>query len=609
MADQSMNNFDAKSFVASLSSAPGVYEMFDGHGKHLYVGKARNLNKRVASYFRTNGLPPKTQAMMRHVARIEVTVTRTENEALLLENNLIKRYRPRYNVVWRDDKSYPYIYLDDSHQYPRLGFYRGNRREAGRFFGPYANAGAVRGTLAQLQKVFPVRQCEDTFFRVRSRPCLQYQIKRCSAPCVDLITPEDYEEDVKQAVLFLQGKDRTLNRFLEKKMEAASARLDYETAARYRDRIAALRRVQEHQYVVGGTGNVDLVALHAEQSTIGAEVVFVRGGRHSGNKSFVQPVNVESSLVENMAAFLTQYYLDKTIPGEIIVRPKPARQALLEDSFSRLAGKKVRIVSSPRGARLRWLEMAVTNAREAVRRHVMGRTGILEQLESFRQLFDLDQSPGRIECFDVSHTAGEAPVASCVVFDREGAVKSEYRRYNIKGITPGDDYAALTQALQRRYRHVQSGEGTLPDVILIDGGKGQLAAAGMVLDELQIAGVTLIGVAKGPKRRAGREKLFLWGRERPTILPANSAVLHVIQKIRDEAHRFAISGHRRRRDKGRGRSTLQDIPGVGEKRRRALLTHLGGLQEVSKAGVEDLAEVPGISPVLAERIYAFFHDQ
>jgi excinuclease ABC subunit C len=603
-----MNKFEAMSFIDSLSNAPGVYEMFDGNGKHLYVGKAGNLKNRVASYFRGSGLPPKTLAMMRHVTRVETTVTRTENEALLLENNLIKRFRPRYNVVWRDDKSYPYIHLDDSHQYPRLGFYRGNRREAGSFFGPYANAGAVRSTLSQLQKVFPVRQCEDTFYRSRSRPCLQYQIKRCSAPCVGLISPEDYHEDVKQAVLFLEGKDKTLNTFLEGKMEAASERLDFETAARYRDRIAALRRVQEHQYVAGSTGNVDLVALHAEQSIIGAEVVFVRGGRHSGNKSFIQPVNVESTLPEIMTTFLAQFYLDKTVPKEIIVRPKPSEQHLLEYSFSSFAGRKVRIVSSPRGARLRWLEMAMVNAEDGVRRYLMGRTGILRQLESFRQLIDLDQSPGRIECFDVSHTAGEAPVASCVVFDREGPVKSEYRRYNIKGITPGDDYAALTQTLQRRYRHVQDGEGKVPDIILIDGGKGQLAAAKSVLDELQIAGVTVIGVAKGPQRQAGMEKLFLWGHKRPTILPADSSALHLIQKIRDEAHRFAISGHRRRRDKGRGRSTLEDIPGVGEKRRRALLRHLGGLQEVSKAGIEDLAEVPGISPVLAERIYAFFHD-
>ncbi len=602
------DHIDAKSLIDGLSHAPGVYEMFNGDGQHLYVGKARSLKNRVASYFRGSGMPPKTQAMMRHVARVEVTVTRTENEALLLENNLIKRFKPRYNVVWRDDKSYPYIYLDDSHQYARLGFYRGNRSEAGSFFGPYANAGAVRSTLSQLQKVFPVRQCEDTFFRLRSRPCLQYQIKRCSAPCVDLISRKDYDEDVKQAVLFLEGKDKSLNRFLESKMEAASDRLDFETAARYRDRIGALRRIQEHQYVAGGTGNVDLVALHAEQSIIGAEVVFVRGGRHNGNKSFVQPINIESTLPEIMTSFLSQFYLDKAVPKEIIVRPKPAEHDLLEYTLSRIAGRRVRIISGPRGPRLRWLEMAVVNAQDGVRRYAMGRSGVLRQLESFRQLMDLDQSPGRIECFDVSHTAGEAPVASCVVFDREGAVKSEYRRYNIKDVTPGDDYAALTQTLQRRYRHVKGGAGKIPDVILIDGGKGQLTAAKAVLDELQIAGMTVIGVAKGPQRQAGLEKLFLWGQKQPTILPADSSALHLIQKIRDEAHRFAIAGHRRRRDKGRGRSTLEDIPGVGEKRRRALLRHLGGLQEVAKAGIEDLAEIPGISPILAARIFAFFHD-
>jgi excinuclease ABC subunit C len=353
---------------------------------------------------------------------------------------------------------------------------------------------------------------------------------------------------------------------------------------------------------------VDVVALHAEQSIVGVEVVFVRGGRHSGNKSFYQPLNVESSLQEVMTTFLTQFYLDKSAPREIIVKPKPSEQELLEYSLTRSTGRKVRIVTRPRGVRSRWLEMAMVNAQDGVRRYIMGRTGLMQQLESFRRLLDLDQSPGRIECFDVSHTAGEAPVASCVVFDRDGAVKSEYRRYNIRNAKPGDDYAALAQALQRRYRHVQDGEGTVPDIILIDVGKGQLSAAKSVLDELQIVGVTVIGVAKGPQRQPGAEKIFLWGHKRPTILPADSSALHFIQKIRDEAHRFAITGHRRRRDKRRGRSKLEDIPGVGDKRRRALLRHLGGLQEVSKAGVEDLAQVPGISPVLAERIYAFFHD-
>ncbi len=420
-----MDTDELKSFIETLSQAPGVYKMYDRGGNMLYVGKAGNLKKRVASYFRSSGLPPKTQTLMRHVHRIEITVTRTENEALLLESNLIKKTKPRYNVVWRDDKSYPFIHLDDTHEFPKLSFYRGNRAEPGKFFGPYANAGAVRETLSQLQKVFPVRQCEDTFFRTRSRPCLQYQIQRCTAPCVGSISADDYNEDVQQALLFLEGKNKKLNKFLEHKMEAASKRLDYEQAARYRDRIAALRRIQEHQYVAGARGNVDIVAMYSEHSVIGVEVVFVRGGRHSGNKSFVEAATVEITLPEIMTSFLAQFYLDKPPPGEMLVSPKPSEHAVLEYEFAKAAGRKVRIVSKPRGDRSKWLEMAFVNARDKVRRYLMGRQGVLRQMESLQQLLDLSQTPSRIECFDVSHTGGEATTASCVVFNPEGAVKSE----------------------------------------------------------------------------------------------------------------------------------------------------------------------------------------
>ncbi len=602
-----MDIAELKSFVETLSHAPGVYKMYDGEGKLLYVGKAGNLKKRVAAYARSSGLPPKTETMMRHVNRVEVTVTRTENEALLLESNLIKKTKPRYNVVWRDDKSYPFIHLDDTHEFPKLSFYRGNCSEPGRYFGPYANAGAVREILSQLQKVFPVRQCEDSFFRTRSRPCLQYQIQRCSAPCVGNVGAEDYNEDVQQALLFLEGKNKTLNDFLEHKMEAASKRLDFEQAARYRDRIAALRRIQEHQYVSGSRGNVDVVALCSEQSVIGAEVVFIRGGRHSGSKSFVEAENVEVGLSDMMTSFLAQFYLDKTPQREILVSPRPSAHAVLEHEFSRVAGKKVRIVSAPRGDRSKWLEMASVNAHDEVRRYLMGRRGAMRQIESLQQLLDLNHSPSRIECFDVSHTAGEATMAACVVFNTEGALKSEYRRYNIRGITPGDDYAALAQALERRYRHLKDGEGRVPDIVMVDGGKGQLSTARAVFEELQIAGITIVGVAKGPHRKPGTEQVYQTHKARPLVLPAQSPASHLIQKIRDEAHRFAIAGHRRRRQSSRRRSTLQDIPGVGDKRRRALLKHLGGLQEVSKAGVEDLAGIPGISPKLAKRIYTFFH--
>ncbi len=603
-----MRAINPKTFIRTLSQAPGVYQMIDGDGRTLYVGKARNLKRRLASYFRTAGIPPKTAAMMRHVVNIEVIVTHTENEALLLESNLIKKHRPRFNVVLRDDKSYPYIHLDDSHTFARLGFYRGNRSEPGRFFGPYANAGAVRETLSQLQKVFPVRQCEDTFFRSRSRPCLQYQIKRCSAPCVGLVNKTDYTEDVNQAVLFLTGKDRTLNAFLQQKMEAAAEALDFETAAVYRDRIAALRRVQEHQYVSVGAGDVDIIAVAEQPGVTCAEIVFVRGGWHSGSKSFVQPNQLDLAQPEVLTTFLAQFYLDKSVPEQIVVRPAPAQARLLVKSLSELRGKRVRLVSNPRGVRLRWLEMAVLNAEDQLRRYIAGRTGLSRQIEALQQALGLDQLPARIECFDVSHTAGEAPVASCVVFDRDGAAKPDYRRYSIKDVAPGDDYAALKQVLMRRYRRVKEGEGKIPDVIVVDGGRGQLTSAKAVINELQIDGVMLLGVAKGKARKPGQEKLFISGQSRATILPPDSPALHLVQQIRDEAHRFAISGHRRQRGKGRAQSILQEVPGVGERRRRALLRHLGGLQEIARAGVEDLSMVPGISPNLAKRIYAYFHN-
>ncbi len=605
---QASTEFEFAQLLKNLSGAPGVYVMTDQEGRYLYVGKARNLKKRVASYFRETGLSPKTTAMMSHVADIQTIVTHTESEALLLENNLIKSERPRYNIVFRDDKSYPYIYLSTNHPFPRLSFYRGARSEAGRYFGPYPSAAAVRETLAHMQKVFPIRQCEDTFFRHRSRPCLQYQINRCSAPCVGFIDEPRYREDVSQAVLFLEGRDHTLNEHLAGLMETAAADLDFETAARYRDRIAALQRVQEQQYVDRQRGDVDIVALAMAGGEACVEICFIRGGRNLGAKHLFPAMSLETTEVQALQAFLPQYYLGKSIPPEILISHRLPQVALLEEVFSDQSDRKVQFKVGSRGVRRRWLQMAQFNADDALRRRIADRASLARRFEALRDELEIDAVPARIECFDTSHTAGEATVASCVVFDMNGAVKSDYRRFNINGIAAGDDYSALSQALTRRYKRLKEGQGKMPDLLLIDGGKGQLGVARTVLTELQIEALKVVAVAKGRSRKPGFERLFIDDLRRARTLPSTSPALHLIQQIRDEAHRFAITGHRQRRGKARVTSRLNEIPGIGDKRRQALLRQLGGLREVARAGVDDLLKVPGISPVLARRIYAVFHD-
>jgi len=608
MSGSSDRDLGTRDWLASVTAAPGIYMMLDSAGRYLYVGKARNLRKRLASYFRNSGLPPKTAAMMTHVDDVRTIVTHTESEALLLEHNLIKSERPRYNIMLRDDKSYPYIHLADDHRYPRLAFYRGGRSEPGRFFGPYPSAAAVRETLSQLQKVFPVRQCEDLFFRNRSRPCLQYQIKRCSGPCVGLVNENTYAEDVRQAVLFLEGKDRKLTDQLGRLMEEAATELDYESAGRYRDRIAALQRVQERQYVDHGRADADVVAIAMEGGEACVEISFIRGGRHLGTKHLFPAISLETNEREALQAFLPQYYLSKSIPSEILLSHPVAGVALLEQAFSEQSGRKVRVRAQTRGMRSRWIRMAGINAADALRRHIAGRATQARRLEALRDELDLAATPNRIECFDVSHTSGEATVAACVVFDANGPVKSDYRRFNIAGIAAGDDYSALRQALTRRYRRLKEGQGKVPDLLLIDGGKGQVGVAQEVINEMQVEALTIVGIAKGRSRKPGRERLFVGGAKRMRILEPSSPALHLIQQIRDEAHRFAITGHRQRRGKSRVRSTLNEIPGIGDKRRRALLRHLGGMREVYRAGIDDLTKVPGISPALAARIYAVFHD-
>ena len=601
------SNFDAKSFLKTLTNHPGVYRMVSEQGKVLYVGKARNLKKRLASYFRRGGLPIKTHALMAQVQQIEVTVTHSESEALILENNLIKEFKPRYNVLLRDDKSYPYIYLSDHEDFPRFGFYRGGKQEKGRFFGPYPSASAVRESLQLLQKLFPVRQCEDSFYRNRSRPCLQYQITRCTAPCVGFVDRETYQQDVRHAVLSLEGKNSQVIAELVGRMEAAAARLHFEEAARYRDQIATLRHVQEQQYVTGERGDLDVIASVSHHGLACVEVFYVRAGRVLGNKTFYPHHTQSSDAAGVLAAFLPQYYLGREAPGEILINHDLEDMELLEQTLETQTGRRVIITHKVRGERARWLSLAAANAEYAVTRQLANKANTLQRFESLQEALGLEDRPQRIECFDISHTMGESAVASCVVFEAEGALKSDYRRFNIEGITPGDDYAALHQALLRRYTRLQQGEGKLPDILLIDGGKGQLAEATKVLEELQIGNVELIGVAKGPERRAGAETLFLSGRKQPLILPADSPALHLIQQIRDEAHRFAITGHRQRRGKARTSSPLESIPGLGPKRRRLLLSHLGGLQEVARAVVEELAKVQGISRALAQRIYDVLH--
>ncbi|WP_133513214.1 excinuclease ABC subunit UvrC [Candidatus Thiosymbion oneisti] len=597
---------DPRRILKQIPPRPGVYRMLDESGTVLYVGKAKDLKRRVASYF-SRALNRRLQAVVAQVADIEFTVTRTEGEALLLESNLIKSLQPRYNVLLRDDKSYPYIRLTVRDGFPRLAFYRGPRKGGDRFFGPYPSAWAVRETMQLLQKLFPVRQCEDSFFRNRSRPCLQYQIKRCSGPCVGLVTAEDYADDVDHTIKFLEGRTDEVVEELAERMEQVSESLAFERAAVLRDQIATLRRIQQRQFVSGKGGDLDLVACVQEGGLACVQVFFIRSGRNLGNKTFFPktPEGVDRSGV--IAAFLAQFYADKEIPPQILVSPDPEDKDLLESAFSERSGRRVALKARVRSERARWLEMARGNATLALQSRLGSQAGYTQRLEALREALALEELPERMECFDVSHTGGERTVASCVVFDREGPCQSHYRRFNIEGVTPGDDYAAMHQALIRRYTRIKQGEYPRPDLLFIDGGRGQLGTVQEALQELAVSGVTLVGVAKGPDRRPGTEQLWPAGRSTALILPADSPAMHLVLQIRDEAHRFAVIGHRRRRAKARTRSVLEEIPGLGPKRRQRLLHQLGGLQGLARAAVEDIARIEGISHALAQRIYGAFH--
>ena len=601
--------FDPKAFLKNVTSKPGIYRMYNAEGKVLYVGKARNLKKRLQSYFRNTGLSAKTELLVSQIAHIDVTVTHTESEALLLENNLIKEFRPRYNVLLRDDKSYPYIFISDKDKYPRIALHRGARKKPGRYLGPYPNAGSVRETISLLQKTFRIRQCEDSYFRNRSRPCLQYQIKRCTAPCVDLISEHAYHQDIRHALLFLEGKSSQIVEELVAAMEKAAGRMNYEKAAVYRDQISTLKAITERQCVSAEKGDIDIIACASEGGQACIQVFYIRNGLNLGNRSYFPSLPEPMDIPDILSAFIPQFYLGREIPAGIILSAKPADAALLQTTLSEKAGRKVSFSTHVRGERAGFLQMAVDNARHALASRLVSRTGLLQRFEALQEALQLESVPVRLECFDISHTQGEATKASCVVFTQEGPYKTDYRRYNIGNITPGDDYAAMRQALQRRYKPAGEGEDErkLPDVLFIDGGKGQLRQAVEVFDEFGIDNVLLVGVAKGEGRKAGLEKL-VFSDGRPALhLQPESPALHLVQQIRDEAHRFAISGHRAQRAKKRTQSPLEDIAGLGPKRRQTLLKHFGGLQGITRAGVEDLAKIPGISSKLAQAIYGRFH--
>ncbi len=655
---------DLDSFLKNLTTLPGVYSMLDAEGKVIYVGKAKNLKKRITSYFKRH-LDNKTISLVKHIESIQITVTRNEREALLLEANLIKQLNPRYNVVFKDDKSYPYLYLSTEDSFPRLSFHRGARTAPGKYYGPYPSAGEAREALSFLQVIFKLRQCDNTFFKNRTRPCLQYQIKRCTAPCVGYIDQAAYQQDVKDTILFLEGKSDAVLEHLMQKMEAASLTQDYERAARIRDQTAVLRRIQEQQIIVGAKENVDVIGVSFEQEIACIHLLVIRQGRMLGSRHYFPKTRAVSDFVvtvqqELLEGFLMQHYLghltngmshlpegqhkdnqikvlevegqaadvsviaDSTeqkkkrgsslpqthalvdFPNEIIIPFKFDQSKLFEELFAEIAERKVEIKVPVRGKSLKWLEMASQSAEKALKSRLTQKVDLSPRFEALQEALGLPFIPERIECFDVSHTMGESTVASCVVFDVNGAVKNRYRRFNIKGLTPGDDYGALKQALTRHYTRLKSEGETLPDVLLIDGGKGQLSQAISVLHELQVTGVFLLGVAKGVERKPGLETLYRANGE-SLKLQSDSKALHLIQQVRDEAHRFAITTHRKQSRKTRMRSKLEDIPGVGKSRRLALLRRFGGLQEIKQATVEEIAKVPGVNLTLAERIYAALH--
>jgi len=601
--------FDIKTFLKNLTTRPGIYKMLNNQGEIIYIGKAKNLKNRVSSYFKNQTASFKQHRMVPKIASIEVTVTHTEGEALLLECQLIKRHKPQYNICLRDDRSYPYIFLSTDHDFPQITLHRGAKKLKGKYFGPYPGIGAIKESLKLLQRIFPVRQCDDSIYNNRSRPCLQHQIGRCTAPCVGLIDKAAYAKDVDNTVLFLEGKGGLLIDQLIANMEEASRNLDYEQAAGYRDQIVKLRSVLEKHFVHGERGDVDIIACASKAGMACVQVFFIRNGQHLGNKVFFPKINGDHDPAAIVQAFIPQYYLDKQTPHELIVSHQPEEVDLLTEVLAAQAKHAVAIAHNVRGERSKWLQMACTNAENSLQSKLSDKQGIYARFLSLQEELGCKELPKRLECFDISHTQGEKTVASCVVFDLEGPVKSAYRRFNIEGITGGDDYAAIHQAVFRRFKRLKQGEHPAPDILLIDGGKGQVHEAQKALAELDVNNVMIVGVSKGPDRKPGMEKLILVDRNQPIDIKPGAGGLLLIQHIRDEAHRFAITGHRQRRGKAKKQSAMEAIPGLGPKRRQILLKQFGGLQGISQAGVDALCSVDGISRQLAQRIYELFHHQ
>lgn len=604
-----MSEFDSASLVSTLPGQPGIYQMYDSAGYILYVGKAKNLKNRVSSYFRKTGLNSKTMALVAKISQVLVTITKTEAEALILEHNLIKSQKPPYNILLRDDKSYPYLRLSDG-DFPRISMHRGAKKKGGQYFGPFPNVGAVKESLYFLQKTFRLRNCEDSVFNNRSRPCLQYQINRCTAPCVDFISKTDYAHDIKHAELFLRGDSDQLVRELADEMEIAAAALEFELAAQLRDQVAALRTVQAQQGVDSGVGNIDIVGCSSAGELACVHILFVRNGRMLGSRSYFPKLMLTQGAAEVLSSFLVQFYLAEQrsdLPREIVLGFDLDDRAVIAEAIGVAAKRSVVISTSVRSRRAQWLSIAQETAEQNLKSRIGSRQNTRKRFLSLQKHLGLAEMPTRLECFDISHSGGEKTVASCVVFNVEGPVKSDYRRFNIEGITGGDDYSAMEQALTRRYMRVQKECGQLPDILFVDGGKGQLNKARAVMSELGIEDVLLVGVAKGSTRKAGFETLYIASVDCELSLDSHDPALHLIQHIRDESHRFAITGHKQRRDKQRKTSRLEEVPGVGSMRRKELLKHFGGHQEIARASVKDLLCVRGISDKIARDIYDAFH--
>ncbi len=598
--------YDARELLASLPNRPGVYRMLIAAGETLYVGKARDLKKRVSSYFQKQGHDPRIAAMIGHIAHVETTVVRSEGEALLLENNLIKSHLPRYNILYRDDKSYPYLALTGDAA-PQMRFHRGKLDKKNRYFGPFPSAYAVRDGMQLLQKVFQLRTCENSVYTNRSRPCMLFQIERCSGPCVGLISPADYAADVERANLFLQGKTDQVLTELQDQMQAAAGRLEFEVAAALRDRIHRVQKLQSKQFVQSASErDSDVIAVVAREGLVALNLVMIRGGRHVGDKTLFPQHAEAAELSEALEAFIEQHYLEQTVPPLIVVN-QPLPDGALIEVLSAQAQRRIEINANPIGERRVWLSMATQNAELAITQRLAQKSTQEERLALLIEALGLPPGAQRFECFDISHTMGERAVASCVVFDKLKMQNGEYRRFNVTPAAPGDDYAAMREALTRRYARIVAGEAPLPDLLIIDGGKGQIGVAVGVLAEAGLPEVPIIGIAKGEERRPGLEEIVFPNRSEPLILPPDHPGLHLLQQIRDEAHRFAIQGHRARRAKARTASALQEIDGVGPKKRQAVLAHFGGMRGVQSASVDDLMRVPGISRALAETIYAALH--